>query len=76
MEQIKIKIDYLKQLSNNYFTAILLINSGIAGLFLYNTDNMLKLFILLIIGIYFDCVCILRFQSINCKISNLIEGIR
>ncbi len=67
MEKIKEEISYLKQLSNNYFNAILLINSGLAGLLISNID-IIKLLILFIIGIYFDIVCIIRFQTLNNQI--------
>lgn len=54
MKQLEEENKILIQLSNNYFNALLLINSGIVGLLLnFNVHNYIY-FILLMLGFYFD----------------------
>ncbi len=72
MEKIKEENKSLIASRTNYFTAILLINSGIAGLILSSIISI-KLIILIILGIYFNFIFINRYQIINNKINSNIR---
>ena len=74
MKQLEEENKILIQLSNNYFNALLLINSGIVGLLLnFNSHNYIY-FVLLLLGFYFDFWAINRFQNIQAKLKENLKG--
>ena len=72
MEKIKEENKSLIASRNNYFTAILLVNSGLVGLILSSIMST-KLIILILLGFYFNFIFINRYQNINQRIENNIK---
>lgn len=62
-------------LRNNYFTLIIVISSGLAGLFFTNI-SLIKVLFLAVSGIYFDCLYIAKFQEISKKLKDNIERLK
>lgn len=75
MENEDLKIKELVALRGYYFSAILLISSGIAGLFF--ADIMVwKLVTFCIIGVYFDMVFIGNFFNTNDEIKDILRRLK
>ncbi len=72
MENKELKVKHLIALRNNYFSMIMLISGGIAGLFFGNILSI-KVFILIVSGVYFDSLFIMKFLYTNDKIEKLIK---
>ncbi len=68
-----LKIKELVALRGHYFSAVLLISSGIAGLF-FADISISKIIIFSFIGIYFDIVFISNFFNTNDEIKNILKG--
>ncbi len=75
MKYIEEENKNLIALRNNYFAMIMIISSGLAGLFFVNI-NIMKISFLFIIGIYFDILFLLKFLYLNKKIDNNIERLK
>ncbi len=72
MENKKLKIQNLIKLRVHYYTTFILITTGVLGLFFVNISK-LKLLILLLVGVFYIFVFLLKFLDLNEKISNIIE---
>lgn len=71
-DEEKYKIKELIALRGHYYSTILLISGGLAGLFFTNTE-IWKIVILACVGIYFNIVYILKFTNVDNKIKNIIK---
>ncbi len=67
MEKIKEENKSLIALRSNYFNIIMLLSSGTIGL-LFSSVNIIKFFILFILGLYFTGIFIIKVQNINKKL--------
>jgi len=67
-----LKIKELVALRGHYFSAVLLISSGIAGLFFANIA-VWKIITFCMIGVYFDIVFISNFFNVNDEIKNTLK---
>ncbi len=72
MENKELKIKHLIALRTNYFSMIMLISGGVAGLFFGDFLNI-KTLILIAAGTYFDCLFIMKFLYTSVKIEKLTE---
>lgn len=71
-EKDKLEITELTALRGHYYSTILLISGGLAGLFFANTE-MWKIVILACVGIYFNIVYILKFTNVDNRIKTIIK---
>lgn len=74
-EYYKEKIKNLVALRNNLFTSVIVLTSGVVGLFFIN-QSFVKLLPFMVIGGYFDFVFLLNLLSINNKIDKILEGLK
>ncbi len=72
MEKEELKLKHLIALRNNYFSMIMLISSGVAGLFLAKLA-ISKMLFLMFVGAYFDCIFISKFIYVNNEIKMMLE---
>ncbi len=75
MEKIKEENKILISLRNNYFSMIMLISSGLAGLFFANI-SLYKIIGLFIVGSYFNLLFILKFQDVQNKLKKNMENFK
>ena len=71
-EKEKAEITELTELRGHYYSTILLISSGLAGLLFANIE-MWKIVLLAAAGIYFNIVYILKFTNVDSRIKALIR---
>lgn len=71
-EKEKLKIQELIALRGHYYSTILLISGGLAGLFFANVE-MWKIVILACVGIYFVIAYILKFTNVDDEIKYLTK---
>ncbi len=75
MDKIKeIEINNLIDLRKCYYTTVVLITTGILGLFFIEISKI-KIIIMLIIGCYFDYIFFNKFLEVNSQIRELIKRI-
>ena len=74
-EYYKEKIKNLVALRNNLFTSVIVLTSGVVGLFFIN-QSFVKLLPFMAIGGYFDFVFLLNLLSINNKIDKILEELK
>ena len=70
MEKEELQIKELVALRGHYFSAVLLISIGIAGLFFVEI-SYLKMIFLVLIGAYFDIVFLSKFFDADDKIKTI-----
>ena len=75
MKYIEEENKSLIALRSNYFTLMIVISSGLAGLF-FADIHIVKIIFLSIVGIYFDYIFLLKFLSINKKLEENIERLK
>ena len=69
------KIKNLVALRNNLFTSVIVLTSGVVGLFFIN-QPFIKLGPFMLIGGYFDFVFLVNLLSINDKIDKVLEELK
>lgn len=69
------KIKNLVALRNNLFTSVIVLTSGVVGLFFIDQPYA-KLFPFIAIGAYFDFVFLVNLLSINDKIDKVLEELK
>ena len=69
------KIKNLVALRNNLFTSVIVLTSGVVGLFFIDQPYA-KLFTFIAIGAYFDFVFFMNLLSVNKDIDKYIEEIK
>ena len=74
-EYCKEKIKNLVALRNNLFTSVIVLTSGVVGLFFIN-QPFIKLVPFMLIGVYFDFVFLVNLLSINDKIDKVLEELK
>ncbi len=74
-EYFKEKVKNLVALRSNLFTCVIVLTSGIVGLFFVN-ETAAKLLPFILIGIYFDLVFLINLLSVNKDIDKYIEEIK
>lgn len=72
MSEKELEVKQLTELRTNYFSMIMLISSGLAGLFFANLE-LSKMLILIFTGVFFDFVFIGKFLNTNDKINKAIK---
>ncbi len=73
MEKEELQIKELVALRGHYFSAVLLISSGIAGLFFAEID-MWKMIVLAMGGIFFGFIFLSKFISTDKEIKTITHG--
>ena len=74
-EYYKEKVKNLVALRNNLFTSVIVLTSGVVGLFFVN-QPFLKLLPFMVIGGYFDLVFLFNLLSINNQIDIILEELK
>ena len=74
-EYYKEKVKNLVALRNNLFTSVIVLTSGVFGLFFVN-QPFLKLLPFMVIGGYFDLVFLFNLLSINNQIDIILEELK
>lgn len=74
-EYYKERIKNLVALRNNLFTSVIVLTSGVVGLFFID-QPYIKLFPFIAIGAYFDFVFFMNLLSVNKDIDKYIEEIK
>lgn len=72
MEQLKIQINNLIDLRKYYYSTVVLITTGILGLFFIEITQV-KLVIMVLTGCYFDYVFFNKFLNTDTQIQELIR---